>query len=308
MDILTQISKLSRRLMLVEAAAVAVIASIASGCNTDFLPDDEGQPMVVVNVVATPDRELTARVTRTWPHSQWPKPDVTLADASVAYTVNGRPCGLMTFNDSTKSFTAPYVPTEGDEIAIEVVSEQYGTAAGYTKVPRKVKIDHWSFTPVEFTDFNGIVDDGTSLSYLRRLDIRYSITFTDPAGEENYYMLTGRPYYEPGGGISTDPIISENDTPLEAVFSDRKTFIVFSDRNIDGRTYTFPTHAPTSRLSLSRNGPEGASPTVWPSVQYRAIIICIYCRSTRNMAISTAILKTLAYQNPRSSTAMSTPA
>lgn len=225
--------------MLVEAAAVAVIASIASGCNTDFLPDDEGQPMVVVNVVATPDRELTARVTRTWPHSQWPKPDVTLADASVAYTVNGRPCGLMTFNDSTKSFTAPYVPTEGDEIAIEVVSEQYGTAAGYTKVPRKVKIDHWSFTPVEFTDFNGIVDDGTSLSYLRRLDIRYSITFTDPAGEENYYMLTGRPYYEPGGGISTDPIISENDTPLEAVFSDRKTFIVFSDRNIDGRTYTF---------------------------------------------------------------------
>ena len=206
MDILTQISKLSRRLMLVEAAAVAVIASIASGCNTDFLPDDEGQPMVVVNVVATPDRELTARVTRTWPHSQWPKPDVTLADASVAYTVNGRPCGLMTFNDSTKSFTAPYVPTEGDEIAIEVVSEQYGTAAGYTKVPRKVKIDHWSFTPVEFTDFNGIVDDGTSLSYLRRLDIRYSITFTDPAGEENYYMLTGRPYYEPGGGISTDPM------------------------------------------------------------------------------------------------------
>lgn len=40
--------------MLVEAAAVAVIASIASGCNTEFLPDDEGQPMVVVNVVATP--------------------------------------------------------------------------------------------------------------------------------------------------------------------------------------------------------------------------------------------------------------
>lgn len=132
------------------------------------MPDDKGQPMVVVNLLATPDRELTARVTRTWPHSQWPTPDVTLADASVAYTVNGHPCGLMTFNDSTKSFTAPYVPAEGDEIAIEVVSEQYGTAAGCTKVPRKVKIDHWSFTPVEFTDFNGIVDDGSGLSYLRR--------------------------------------------------------------------------------------------------------------------------------------------
>ncbi len=234
MDILTSLFHKK----LAGALASLVLVTAFQACVSDFDPGYGEEPFVVINMLAQPGRPLTASVTHSWPHTESPVPDVTVKDAAVTYSVNGHTSGMMTFNPQTESYEADYRPVAGDEINITAVSDKYGSASGRTRVPSQVKIDKWSFNPVVVTDYNGIVADD-SLSYLRRLNIEYSITFTDPAGEENYYMLSGRLYQETGGGFSSDPILSENNTPLDAIFSRNNTFMVFSDRSIDGKSYTF---------------------------------------------------------------------
>lgn len=231
MDILTIFNKLT------VCITLGALTIAGQGCESDFDPDISEKPVVVINMLAEPGDRLSASVTHSWSHTGNPFPDVTIDDAAVSYSVNGRHTGIMVFNPATGDYKADYRPEAGDEIEISVVSDKYGSATGRTYVPKQVKIDKWSFNPVEVTDYNGIVL-GDTLSYLRRLNIEYSITFSDPAGEENYYMISGKSYYETGGGFSSDPIISENNTPMDAIFSKNSTFVVFSDRSIDGQTYT----------------------------------------------------------------------
>lgn len=220
------------------AAPVAALLILAAGCTSEYDPYSEGDNVMVINMLAEPGHPLTADVTHSWDSSQRPAGDVTVTDASVTVIIDGIPAGAMTFNPVSRHYESDYLPREGEQISISATSPTYGMASGETRVPNGVKIDHWSFNPVVETDYDGIVTNGDSLSYLRRLNIEYSITFTDPAEEDNYYMISGRPYYETGGGFSSDPIISENNTPLDAVFSANKTFVVFSDRSINGKTYT----------------------------------------------------------------------
>lgn len=194
--------------------------------------------LLVINMLASPDSVLSLSLTHSWPHSFTTVPDVTISDAVVTVSLNSGPDMPMSFDPATRRYILRHPVAEGDSIYVSASSVQYGEASASTRIPRSVKIDRWSFTPVEITDPDGIVEDGQSWSYLRRLEFEYSITFTDPADEENYYLLACRPYYDFGGGTSDDPILSENDTPLEAVFTKNKSFIVFSDRNISGHTYT----------------------------------------------------------------------
>lgn len=227
-----------KRLTTLAVTAAALTALLAS-CTSDFDIDDEGPELLVVNILARPDAILTADITHTWPHSDWSHEDVAVADADVSLTVNGMPMGAMTYDPALRRYVMPgFTPTEGDSIMVRAVAPHYGEASGATRVPRKVAIDRWSFEPVEVTDYHGIVVEGDQTHYLSTLQIRYSITFTDPAGEDNYYLVSGRPHHETGGGTCSDPILSENDTPLDAVFNTNKSFVVFSDRSIDGRTYT----------------------------------------------------------------------
>lgn len=201
--------------------------------------ESQDPELLVINMLASPDSVLSLSLTHSWPHSLTSVPDVTVTDAVVTVSVNSGPDMPMSFDHLTRRYILRHPVAEGDSLHVSACSIRYGEASASTRIPSSVRIDRWSFTPVEITDPDGIVvDDGQSWSYLRRLEFEYSITFTDPVGEENYYLLACRPYYDFGGGTSGDPILSENDTPLEAIFSKDKSFIVFSDRNISGRTYT----------------------------------------------------------------------
>ena len=231
MDILIKYNKI------IGGITLAALMMAVQGCESDFDPDINDKPVVVVNMLAQPGNKLSASITHSWSHTDNSFPDVKIADATVSYSINGHRTGVMIYNPVTGEYETEYTPEVGDDIEISVKSDIYGSVSGRTYVPEQVKIDKWSFNPVEVTDYNGIVS-GDTLSYLRRLNIEYSITFSDPAGEENYYMISGRQYHDTGGGFSSDPIISENNTPMDAIFSKNSTFVVFSDRSIDGRTYT----------------------------------------------------------------------
>ncbi len=218
-------------------AAIA-ISLLTGACTSDIDIPDEGAPVIVVNLLAQSDSILSASITHSWPHSLHDRPDVTVSDAVATLLVNGSVSHTLTYNESTRTYVSGYRPAQGDRIEISVTSPTYGSAYAMTEIPRKVPIDNYSFIPVEVTDYNGIVSDGTSLTYLRTLEIRYSITFTDPADQENYYLISGRVYHENGGGTCSDPILNENDSPLDLIFSSNKSFVVFSDRSINGKTYT----------------------------------------------------------------------
>lgn len=218
--------------------SIFILATLLSACTSGFNPDIEESPVVVINMLATPDSLLRASVTRSWQHTLLNKPDVRLRDAEVVVSVNGAPAKAMTYDSDRGDFFIDYRPSQGDRIEISAFSREYGSASGVTVIPEAVKIDDWSFTAMRVTDYDGIIVEDSTLSYLPRLEIRYSITFTDPADQENYYLLSGKPYFEFGGGVSSDPILGENDSPLDAIFSKGKYFIVFSDRSINGKSYT----------------------------------------------------------------------
>ncbi|MCM1518512.1 MAG: DUF4249 domain-containing protein [Pseudoflavonifractor sp.] len=221
-------------------AATAMSAGLAvAGCSSDFDPDIEAEPVAVLNVMVQPDSLVTASVSHSWLFGTDPG-DVTVGNASVRLTVNGEPQGLMTFDPAAGIYRSSYRAAVGDDVEIAVRTIDYGEAAGSTVVPRKVRIDRWECTPTYTVDYDGIIAgvNGGDWSYAQNLELHYSITFTDPADEENYYLLAGKRYYEFGGGVCDDPILGENETPLEAVFAKDRDFMVFSDRSISGKSYT----------------------------------------------------------------------
>lgn len=231
-----------------------VMAVAVVGCSTDFDPDVDATPVAVLNVLAEADSTVTASVSHSWLFGTEPG-NVTVGNARVSLKVNGTLMGLMEFDGNSGKYVSPYRPVEGDEIEVSVRTVDYGDAVGATTVPRKVKIDRWECTPTAEIDYDGIIvqPDG-SWEYNRTLKLNYSITFTDPAGEENYYMLSGKAYHWWGGGTCDDPILGENDSPLEAVFAKDNTFMVFSDRSIAGKSYTL---SYTTTYSLDSSGYPG---------------------------------------------------
>lgn len=215
-----------------------------SACTSEYSLDLEGEKEVLaVNVLAEADSTVSASVSHSWIFGT--KPSVsTVTDAKVSVSVNGQNRGCMIYDPKVKKYVCDVVVYEGDTVKIAAVSEKYGSAEGSSVVPRKVRIDSWSMDYfLETDDMSTIVGPDGSVSHPTAIRYDYSLTFTDPADEENYYLLNVT------GATSSDPILGENDTPLDAVFSVNDEFLVFSDRSIAGKTYTL-----TFRLSSWYDG------------------------------------------------------
>ncbi len=211
--------------------AITALALWIGGCSSPFDPDIDDTPVAVLNVLAEPDSVLTASVTHSWAAVGY-KPDVTVTDAEVTFTVNGGERHTMTFNKAISAYVSDYRVREGDLISVSAHTPAYGDAAGATVVPRAVPIDNLTYAVNTYVDYNTmVVSPGGTITHPKRVDITYRITFTDPAGTTNYYMLGNEAECE-------DQILSENETPLDFIFSKYHDYAVFSDRSIEGRSYT----------------------------------------------------------------------
>lgn len=222
-----------------------------SSCTTDIEPNVDMDEVLVINMLAEAGQPITASVTHSWPFDAKPK-DVAVSDAKVVLTLNGSSSTRMTFDPESKKFVSEVVPQEGDEVEVSVVSANYGNASGRSVVPKSVKIEDLTYTYFVEKDelCTTILPDGNGGHIIYHPDVYrfdFSLKFSDPSDEENYYLLDG-------ASESFDPILNENSTALDAVFTRNNEFIVFSDRTFQGDGYDLK-----FRISVWEYTPTGVS-------------------------------------------------
>jgi len=156
-------------------------------------------------------------------------------DAKVELYVNDLYKGDLRFDNIYNKFVSDIEIKPDDDIMIRANSAKYGEASGHTHIPAIVPGATWTYTVTSETDYDiTLVDWDGNVSHPKATIFNYAITFKDPADLENYYFLMSESlYFE-----CDDPIIGENDSPLDAVYSDNSRYFMFSDKSISGKEYT----------------------------------------------------------------------
>lgn len=132
---------------------------LLAGCEKEFLPKIDSEPVLCVNSLITAGEPIDVKVTHTWVFN-----DVSgdtlhdVADAKVHVYINGE---LASEND---------IPKEGDNIRIVAQSDEYGYAEASVTVSYSV--------PIELMDFTHEVVDAIDDPYLQNTDdIRFNLKF-----------------------------------------------------------------------------------------------------------------------------------
>ncbi|MDE6120202.1 MAG: DUF4249 domain-containing protein [Muribaculaceae bacterium] len=215
---------------------VVLLAMAACACSTSVDIDLNTPQKPVLNLLASAGSPVTLSLSTTW---HYDKPDEKRypTDYEAVLTVNGQFVETMSGLDSDDpdcghQIKSDYIVREGDKIEVSVVTADYGTLKAATEVPEKVSIESTDFTYTVYEDHNSMWSDGVNIYYSTTVRFNYRITFTDPAGEENYYMLSGNVY-------PSDPIFDENQNAIDGIIDNDNYsyFSIFSDRSIDGKTY-----------------------------------------------------------------------
>ena len=232
---------------------IALLAAILlPSCYSDIEFDDlMPEPAPVINAVANPDTVVMASISRTYRYDE-SVDDLLIRDAEVSLYVNDKFVQDMkgkefdwdsgTFYPGSDAelrkhkwvYMSDYVPHAGDKVEIRAAT-RYGDARVTDVVPRQV--------PVESVDAK-LLDN---IESWMRYAAEYTIWFTDPAGEKNYYLLTAlaiansaETSYSPMYVYYTDPlIVSQNKDILDVTSGDiwNDWGCVFSDETIDGQRY-----------------------------------------------------------------------
>lgn len=223
-----------------------------TSCYSDFEPDIDSTPVVCINANAIVGEPLVIDVTRTW---QWSEGDpnedidIVLKDADVILYVNDKEYEKVEFStwehhdpmnpwNATKSgYKSTYIPACGDKIRIHVHSSVYGDAEGEVLVPDVVPIVGYDVSKyLERSEFSGGQQyDG---------NIRLLIKFEDPASLQNYYYFkcTSRDGRNDGSvfwiDYDAEPLFTEHVSSLETIVSETSGYTLFTDRMINGETYS----------------------------------------------------------------------
>lgn len=214
-----------------------VAAALLSSCSTTFEPDIESKQQGVLNVIASADSHVLAYLSTTWRYDH-PEQKRFIKDADVTLYVNGVEYGKMIFVDDENTandehYECDYVPRVGDRLEVRAATRDFGTLSGMCELPEPVKVEAYEVSTRCYEDHDAMIVVGNEISYATVVEFNYRITFTDPADEENYYMLCSNAF-------PTDPIFDENQNPIDGLIDsdDFSYYSIFSDRSINGRTYT----------------------------------------------------------------------
>ena len=188
--------------------------------------------------------------------------------------------GLTMYGNPLYGYVADYIPKSGDEILIVADTPLYGSARGEVTVPYPVEIDEIDTKVIGFNE-NIRTPDQYGL-----FDRKYSMTldlyarFTDPDLTTDYYKLdvawqsyilvsdSGHSASVPEENdnypiahisygtqidFSGEPLLTEHISVLESLFSETSGYTVFSDRQIEGRSY--PLHIMIKKLDITLTTP-----------------------------------------------------
>lgn len=242
---------------------------VLTGCYTEFEPDIKSEPVLCMNSLLVADEPLWVEVTRTWNWSEGTPGetvDISVDDAEVELYVNGQFVEKLvrktsdseddadddSFYKTNGGFTGDYIPQPGDCIKLVASSKRYGEASGEVTMPARVDIENVEFFPGEVTVTDGWGLSGSSAWAIINLDML--VSFTDPADGTNFYkqetdVVRGNSYRDDdfifwGETISwwadtnREPLFSEYLSVLETVFSGNYGYTIFTDRSINGKTYS----------------------------------------------------------------------
>ena len=244
---------------------LTALATGMTSCYTEFDPKIDSKPVLCMNSTITPGDSITLFLTRTWSWTEGEeeKLDLYVRDAEVRLTVNGEFKETLTptkvilnpgfLPEYRECYRSAYLPASGDVIRLEATSMQYGEASAEVTVPYPVPIDRIEpqvQTCIAYGDTNGFPAVADTCEFILRFKLL--AYFTDPSESTDYYDLSagyspfsdfnGEAIAHPGYSytyidFSGEPLLTEHVSVLESVTADTYGYSIFSDRQINGRTY-----------------------------------------------------------------------
>lgn len=226
------------------------MAVVLTGCYEDFVPKVDIKPVLCVNSLITAGKPIDVDVSRTRLYTDECGADCKVADAVVSVYANGTLQG------------DDYIPQEGDNIRIVVVSDVYGRAEAEVTVPYAVPVKSLRFDPLLLDSWTIVNPDNPGATMAGGLSFNLSVEMEveDPAATDNYYRLSmlgfnyGGEEDDDDAGSSgasdvnfsfgtfkyeAEPIFAEHIGVFESVMgNDSYGFTFFTDRQFSGKSYT----------------------------------------------------------------------
>jgi len=152
---------------------------------------------------------------------------VDIENANVTVLENGIPMPNITKKKIERDlyrpgyyYTSSQLPIEGNEYSLQITAPGYPEVKSTTYIPQGIPIDVDSW----------IVDENYLL-------VEFKVSFSDPANNENFYMLELRDY---SGVVSlySHVQIYSSDPVIEASLTSSWNQLLFSDKSIDGKNYS----------------------------------------------------------------------
>jgi hypothetical protein len=212
-------------------------------CQKEYVEIPDTGRKIVINGLITTDSLLNIRITKSQYYKSWDYYPVS-DSGSVVYFYENNVCidslhfsnqGENTFYEGggmyykSNYWSGSVYPSQGKEYKIKVTKPGYPEATATTIVPRMVKIERIDTSRITLTPGNGT-------DFL----LNCNITFTDPALENNYYIINVievEKFSLRKGFIDfvcPDPITEEEFSSNSGNF---KFGYAFSDKLINGRKY-----------------------------------------------------------------------
>jgi hypothetical protein len=247
-----------KRIQIITLAILSII--IGSSCTKEIEFNEKTlEPKLVVNAICTLDSLITVEVSANKPIPGYETNFKLFTDATVKLYVDGLETEQLEYIGSSKTGypCAIYGSKSKAEsrklYKIEVSHNDYKTTAtGEMQMGKKVPVLEVTTTPI----INVVYNSENSKK------IEATLTFSDPADEENYYRLVvsyriGKDQSHPdsngdtihlvqvmdyafsyNGIESDDPVFSNNENADEMLFESSKSmYTVFTDELFNGKTY-----------------------------------------------------------------------
>lgn len=216
---------------------------LMSGCIEDFNPEIDSKPRLCLNSLITAGEPIEVSVSRTWLYND--------EDGAAHHEVND---ATITVYANGVAVGPDYLPAEGDNIRIYVVSPTYGEAEAEVTVPMSVPAK-MSEPIIEMTDkWSGEAQGDSRVGV--QMNMRVAMTVNDPADVNNYYRLTYSDFapevsdepsyidapvrFNYGNFVyQAEPIFSEHIGVVDVISgNDSEGFTFFTDRQFSGKSYT----------------------------------------------------------------------
>ncbi|MDE6272639.1 MAG: DUF4249 domain-containing protein [Muribaculaceae bacterium] len=238
-----------------------------TSCYQTFEPDLNSDPVLCMNSEIMPGKPITLFLTRTWNWTEgsYHNMDVNVRDAEVRLIVNGDYKETLTpeeidngYNPASPypqirpCYQSSYCPEPGDIIRLEATSQKYGKAWAEVTVPETVEIQRLELRNVDvfcLGNQEGFPAIKEECEYL--ISFNTLVHFTDPSDAGNYYdVKVGTSSYMTNDwshevayaqsvipDFNNEPLFTEHVSVLESAIADTSGYTIFSDRQINGKTY-----------------------------------------------------------------------